>query len=75
MGSQKRAMWQAALDLGAAVVLALAFVFARQGVTRYAVWAGLAGVLLFIGATAWRMGGPSDEAAAPLPRTTDAELM
>jgi hypothetical protein len=73
MANQNRSVLQAILDLAAAVLVALAIVFARQDVTAYAVWAGVGGVLLFITALVMRMGAPFDAASTPLPRTTDAE--
>jgi hypothetical protein len=73
MANQKRSVLQTILDLVAAVLIALAVVFARQDVSAYAAWAGVGGALMFIGAIAMRMGASSDAASAPLPHTTDAE--
>lgn len=66
-------MLQAILDLAAAVLIALAIVFARQDVPAYSAWVGVGGGLAFIAALMMRMAAPSDEASAPSPRTTDAE--
>lgn len=73
MASQNRSVLQSILDLAAAVLIALAVVFARQDVAAYAAWAGVGGGLLFIFAMVTRMGAPSDEASAPSPHTTGVE--
>ena len=72
MTNQKQSVLQAILDLAAAVLIALAVVFARQDdAAAYAAWAGVGGLLLFIAAMVTRMAAPSDGASAPSPHTTD----